>query len=218
MRGFQTAFEESEKRLRRDCHSLKIDKASFENRVLPCQLKQCRGACCHDGVRLSRSEVEVLFDLLEANKSFFESIIPGFPNDPFEHDSDGWKTATSLRESMGESEEYPAHFPATACVFLTEDSLCGLQLLALKENRHRWFYKPIPCWLHPMKILEGETLCLTFVDEKSDPQRTESYPGFACQTACGKIRENGIPAINNFEAEIQFLEEILGRKLLEKSR
>jgi len=40
-------------------------------------------------------------------------------------------------------ENYPAHFDETACVFLLDDARCGLQVLASRDGKHPWYYKPL---------------------------------------------------------------------------
>ena len=53
-------------------------------------------------------------------------------------------------------ENYPAHFDETACVFLLDDARCGLQVLAGRDGKHPWYYKPLSCWLLPIKISDSE--------------------------------------------------------------
>jgi hypothetical protein len=116
------------------------------------------------------------------------------------------RTAVKPRAFHALVPDYPAHFPDTACAFLTPDARCALQVIAEAEGRHPWTYKPLACWLHPISI-SPERIALP--DEATDP-----YPGgFATQTHCGRSEPCGVPAREILADELAFLGEILGRDL-----
>ncbi len=105
--------------------------------------------------------------------------------------------------------DFPAHFPATACAFLMDDARCALQALAMNEGRHPWYYKPLPCWLHPITIRPGRWPAVYLPDESNDPLTEENYPGFAPWTPCGKTCETGKPAREVLAEELRFLKGII---------
>lgn len=108
-------------------------------------------------------------------------------------------------------DDYPDHFPETACVFLLGDGRCGLQILAQRHHKHPWYYKPFPCWLHPIKIANG---ALRLYDEASDPDRYPGYDGFVTRTFCGRTAEDGCPAATLLHEELEYLSVLSGRDLV----
>jgi hypothetical protein len=107
--------------------------------------------------------------------------------------------------------EYPQHFDQTACVFLLDDSHCGLQVLGQLDGKHPWYYKPFSCWLLPIKMYNGE---IHLFDYYGDPFRFPDYDGFFACIFCGRTSECGQPAAITLRVELEFLGRLLDRDLL----
>jgi hypothetical protein len=107
--------------------------------------------------------------------------------------------------------DYPAHFEETACVFLMNDSRCGLQVLANRDGKHPWYYKPFSCWLLPIKIWKSEIHLYT---DETDPFRFPDYEGFTSRTCCGRTSESGLSAAEVLKPELEYLGRLLGRDLV----
>ena len=159
--------------------------------------------CCHDGVYLGAEEQQVVAgvyegDFLETRKGRVKT-----------------RTVEAGQNLLGDG--YPTHFPKTRCVFLDEEHRCRLQLKATAEDRHPWFWKPFPCWLHPLGFLQEESSSrpiLSLPTLAKDPAKKEGYPGFASCTTCGRREESGPPAWETLLVELTFLSEISGRNLV----
>ena len=199
-----TAYPELEKELARQVREAALDHQAFETPLHLCELSRCGGMCCHDGVFLGSEEATVIAALVE-------------DDEPFERRGGRLKTRTTSALDSQLGEGFPSHFLKTRCTFLDENHHCFLQKKALKAEKHPWFWKPFPCWLHPMTFMRDEGSrrpILTLPTAGKDPQRSENYPGFASQTPCGQLREGGQPAWRVLSEELRFLGLIGGRDLL----
>lgn len=192
-------YAKYEGELRGNLHGLAVDEGSLQRRVKACDLGQCRAMCCHDGVFVSAEERATIRGM--------------FGEEALETRDGKWKTRTREAEEGELGENYPAHFPRTRCVLLDENHHCELQKRAIAEGKHPWFYKPAPCWLHPLTItpLPNGRPLLTLPSPQDDPQTREGYPGFAPFTTCGKETADGTPAHQTLAKEVEFLMGILGR-------
>ncbi|MBK1833003.1 hypothetical protein [Roseibacillus ishigakijimensis] len=198
-----TAFPHLEADLAQTVREAALDGESFRTPLRLCELSRCRAMCCHDGVFVGPEE---------------QTVLTGeFPGEHFEQRGRRLKTRTV---AAGEEElgvGYPGHFPRTRCVFLDEKHHCRLQSRAMAEGRHPWFWKPFPCWLHPLGFRRqpgsGRPL-LSLPTAQDDPAAGEGYPGFASCTPCGKAEATGQPAWQTLRAELAFLSEISGRDVL----
>ena len=198
-----TGFPLLERDLAQTVREAALDHESFQTPIRACELGRCRGMCCHDGVFVGAEERGVIEGLLEG--------------DLFETRKGKLKTRTVRAEEGILGEGFPGHFPKTRCVFLDEQHFCRLQSLAVKEGRHPWFWKPFPCWLHPLgfRTVEGSSRSLlSLPTREDDPAEGVGYPGFASCTTCGKEDGEGEPAWKILRAELQFLGEIGGRDLV----
>jgi hypothetical protein len=221
-----SAFENTLRALGDLVRVLEIDFTALSRPLNRCDLGRCRGTCCHDGVYLDRDEVDVLTDLLARHQHEIESIgaiLPEAPivNGQWRNRVSGPKTATRPEKMSENAENYPSHFPDTACVFLLNDARCALQQFAIDHDLDPWFYKPATCWLHPLSIEQpGDgSVRLTLHDPESDPQRFPDYDGFASQTPCGvSPASGGQPAWEILSPEIKRLGVIGGRDLLGEIR
>lgn len=198
-----TGFVELEKDLAQTVREAGVDFESFETPIRACELKRCRGMCCHDGVYVGEEEKRVIEEVLEG--------------DFFEKREGRWKTRTVTAEEQLLGEDFPSHFPQTRCVFLDGNHHCRLQSLAMEQGRHPWFWKPFPCWLHPLGFRREKgisRLVLSLPTKGADPAVEEGYPGFASCTTCGKRDEIGEPAWQVLDPELSFLSQIGDRDLV----
>ncbi len=183
-----------------------LDHESFQTPIRACELSRCRGMCCHDGVFVGGEERRVIAELLE-----------GVEGDYFEEKEGRWKTRTLTAREDQLGEDYPSHFPRTRCQFLDENHHCRLQSRALKEEQHPWFWKPFPCWLHPLSFrreaASGRPV-LSLPRLGKDPAAEPGYDGFASCTTCGRAESTGEPAWQVLAPELSFLSELSGRDLL----
>ena len=214
-----TAYPEEEASLRRRMDGGRMDAASFQRRVARCEISTCRGMCCYDGVYVSQESAGVIERVAMEHGEFFVGLDLRLP-DRVIVDGDwpwkrgGLKTAVTHRAFSATVKGFPSHFTDTACVFLTGDGRCALQLLSIHLGRHPWYYKPVKCWMHPV-TLEGESqAALLLHDERTDPYRFPGYDGFVSQIFCGRTCTGGAPASVVLTDELTFLSRIVGRNLV----
>ncbi len=218
-----TAYPEEEASLRRRLDGGSVDARSFQRRVARCEIATCRGMCCHDGVYLSRESAAAVERVAAEHARFFVGLGLRLPDRVIVEGAWPWKrgglkTAVAPRPFSMVVPGYPAHFPDTACVFLTQDGRCSLQLLSLHLDRHPWYFKPVKCWMHPI-TLEGEARAVLLLhDERTDPYRFPGYEGFVSRILCGKTCPGGRPASSVLAEELAFLSRIVGRDLLSEAQ
>lgn len=210
-----TAFPETEKWLRDNCADAELDIPAFRRRLARCELSNCRGMCCYDGVYVDRNTAEVLGQISQARRAEFResgAILPTavITEGVWRDGSSGLKTATRPAELRARVGDFPDHFDDTSCVFRIDDGRCSLQTLAMKDGRHPWSYKPLVCWLFPINVSPER---ITLYDEDTDPYRYPDYDGFASRTFCGRTAAHGRPAWEVLRPELEFLGRILGRDL-----
>ncbi len=218
-----TAYPETLAWLGETVSAMSVDADSLRRPLRCCDLAECRGTCCHDGVYLDVEEAKVLREVVEESRAEIEAMGLELPERVVVYGSwrdevSGPKTAVRQEPRHGVVAGYPTHFPETACVFLLPDARCALQALAMKCGLPPWFYKPLTCWLHPLAIegvVEGRPV-LVLHDEESDPQRFPDYDGFVSRTPCGRTCAEGEPAWRVLEEELRFLGELGGRDLVEE--
>jgi hypothetical protein len=214
-----TAYPEEEASLRRRMGGGGVDAASFQRRVARCEISTCRGMCCHDGVYVSEESAAVIQRAASEHADFFVDLDLRLPDRVIVEGDWPWKrgglkTAVTHRAFSRTVKEFPSHFTDTACVFLTDDGRCALQLLSVRLGRHPWYYKPIKCWMHPV-TLEGESRAVLLLhDEHTDPYRFPGYDGFVSRIFCGRTRPGGAPASVVLADELTFLSRIVGRNLV----
>jgi len=210
-----TAYPKSDAWLKNLLDDANIDVASLERRLSRCDLRRCKGMCCNDGVYVDEETAEGLRALARDEAAFFanegvtlpaEVIVEG----AWRGEPSGTKTAVRPRD-VSSIEGYPAHFPATACVFMSEDGRCSLESLARARDEHPWHYKPLTCWMHPLTIDTDAWITLRVHDEKTDPHRYPDYDGFVTKTRCGATDPNGAPARETLREELEVLGAIVGR-------
>lgn len=214
-----TAYASDEATLRRRLAHGTVDAYSFRRSVARCEISRCGGMCCYDGVYVSQESAAVITQLAETHTAFFAALGLDLPDRVIVEGNWAWKrgglkTAVRHRAFANTVEGYPAHFEDTACVFLTGDGRCGLQLLSVHLGRHPWSCKPVKCWLHPITLEGDEPSVLILHNEETDPYRLPGYDGFVPVIFCGKTRPDGAPAYAVLSEELIFLSRIVGRDLL----
>lgn len=210
-----TIFVRAAALLRERLRGASVDRHEFERRLSRCKLADCHGVCCHDGVPVDDDTARTIESLARTRASDLSEMGLSMPEEVIVDNQ--WqglvskKTAVRSFAFRSRVDGYPSHFPETACVFLLDDGRCGLQILAQRDDKHPWYYKPFACWLHPIKIA-GSAIHL--YDETSDPNRYPDYDGFVCRTFCGRTAKDGCAAGDLLQDELRYLGWILGRDLL----
>jgi hypothetical protein len=192
----------------------RIDHASLSRRLKRCDLNVCKGMCCYDGVYLSEAAAHVLDAVFQEYAGFFASHGIGLTNAVIRKIEAGaevyWKTETVPHPFSTLVRDYPSNFNDTACAFMVKDGRCSLQLLAEHTGHHRWFYKPVGCWRHP--ITRGPTDdVILFLAGEEHPH--PNYDDYVPLTQCGKTEPDGEPASSLLSEEIEFLSALFGRDL-----
>lgn len=214
-----TAYASDAAMLRRRLANGTVDARSFQRPVPRCDISRCQGMCCYDGVYVSEESAAVITSLAERHADFFTNLGLDLPRQvivegEWRRRRGGVKTAVRARDFSATVAGYPAHFEDTACVFLTRDGRCALQLLSEREGRHPWYYKPMKCWLHPITIEGDGQSVLVLHSRETDPYRLPGYDGFVSTIFCGRTFPGGAPASTVLAKELIFLSWIVGRNLL----
>jgi hypothetical protein len=209
-----TAFKNSQQSLRNKLATAKINRKEFQRRLKGCSLSTCLGTCCYDGASVDDETAKIVQQLADDRRSDFTAMGLNLPETVIE--SSEWngvvgKKTKSRPFQRPSINDYPAHFNKTACVFLLKDGRCGLQILSEADGKHRWYYKPFTCWLHPIKLSKD---AIRLYDETSDPNILPKYPGFVIRAFCGRTEECGRPAAEVLAEELDFLGKLLDRDLL----
>ena len=214
-----TAYPDDEASLRSRVAGGRVDAESFRRPVARCEISTCRGMCCYDGVYVSRESATVIRRVAKEHAEFFAALDLQLPDGVIVEGDWSWKrgglkTAVTPRAFSETVEGFPPHFNDTACVFLTGDGRCSLQLLSLHLGRHPWYYKPVKCWMHPITLEGEEHAALLLHSDRTDPYRFPGYDGFVSRIFCGRTCAGGAPAALVLADELTFLSRIVGRDLL----
>jgi hypothetical protein len=168
-----------------------------------CTTGECRAACCLYGVWIDRLEAQEI----RANAALIAPHLRpeyGDPRDWFdgrEEPDENAPSGVTLHSGIVPDEE---HYGGTACVFLREDHLCGLQVAANANGLHPWHFKPFYCILHPLDLDEQGRITLDETNLLLDE------PG-----SCLRAARQPISLLETFEPELRYL---LGEKAYEKLR
>lgn len=179
--------------------------ADGQLRLSRCDLSQCEGRCCYDGVYLQPGEEDFLRQLVQRlpglrAKLPEEFIVDGYWNgEPM-----GRKTATRAHEYR--SADFPAHFTRTRCVFADAQGLCELEKLGRRNGLHPWTFKPNTCWMFPLQDDAGEP-AEPVRGAADDPYFTPDYPGYASCVPCGRHDQQGRPWSEALQEEIGYLQQ-----------
>lgn len=169
-----------------------------------CDIRQCEGRCCYDGVYLQPAEELFLHELVARVPELAAKL-------PAEYIIDGWwggerlgrKTAT--RPVEYKAQDFPAHFTRTRCVFSDSVGYCELEKFARSRDLHPWTFKPTTCWMFPLQDDDG-TPAEPVQGLEDDPYVAPDYAGYASCVACGKHDPAGIPWRQALAREIAYLE------------
>lgn len=177
-----------------------------ELKLRRCDVAQCHGLCCYDGVYLLDGEELLLREVVRRYPDQF----PGLPADFLIEFTDRkkitwWKTA--IRPHEYPAGTLPAHFTATRCVFADEKThYCQLQSLAMRLGVHRWTFKPSACWLCPLKVDEGEILLPPEPGELDHDYEDAEHPGYTSFLPCGHHDPAGEPWYDVLDQELEYYE------------
>lgn len=213
-----TVFRDSEIAVRAQYGHARLDAEEFQRKINRCSLANCKGTCCYGGVRVDDDTARVLQQLSIERAPAFREMGLNLPNSVVAKTE--WQgvpgNITALKPFPFRSSvaKFPADFDETACTFLMQDGRCGLQLLAELDGKHPWYYKPLSCWLFPIKLWKSE---IRLFNKETDPFRFLGYNGFVSQTFCGRTAECGLPAVQALEPELTYLGQILNRDLMKEA-
>jgi hypothetical protein len=173
-------------------------------RLSACDVTQCEGRCCYDGVYLQPGEEEFLRELVAKVPQLGAVVPQDFIVDGYwDGELLGRKTATRPHDYR--SADFPAHFTRTRCVFADQQGFCELEKFARGNGQHPWSYKPTTCWMFPLQDEDGavaEPVC----GQEDDPHCTPAYPGYASVVSCGRHDAAGKPWREALVREIAWLE------------
>ncbi len=214
-----TAYPADEDRVRQRMARAVVDAGSFSRPLKRCDIAKCQGMCCHDGVYVRETTALILEGIARQHADFLAGLGLKLPSRVIVEGS--WpcepgylKTAVWPRALSQRVQGYPAHFRDTACMFLTPDARCALEVLSVHLSRHPWHYKPIDCWLYPIAFEDEEEVRLVLYSYETDPLRLPGFDGFVSQTFCGRTYPDGEPAWMVLREELRFLSRIGRRDLL----
>jgi hypothetical protein len=214
-----TAYPRAEAWLRDYLAHAPVAVDTLRRPLTRCELTACQGMCCHDGIFLDNDEPAVLTELVQREGDFFRSLGLTLPEPVVVHGEfkdmvSGPRTALVPRSWRGRIEGFPAHFEDTACCFLLDDGRCSLQVLSAARGKHRWYYKPIGCWMHPLTMDCTPEPAIGLHTLQSDPYRLPGYEGFVSRTFCANACQGGSPAYETLREELTMLGAIIGRDLV----
>jgi len=210
--------EQDKAALRARFHDAVLDVAAFLKNYQPCELCTCKAQCCYTGTVLQDGEKKIIRDVMKRHVVSLKEWLPHLPKVPFETVellgvTNHTCTMTKVR-SYNYPQTLPEHFDETCCVFADDDGKCGLQRLSLQQKQHPWWYKPLDCWLHPIRLIADPKAMITIPTEKNDPYKTDGYPGYTAFTPCGVAARNGEPGYKVFSEELRALGDLLERDLI----
>lgn len=98
----------------------------------------------------------------------------------------------------------PEHFTATRCVLCLPGGRCAPQVAAEAAGLHPWTWKPLACYLHPLRLGERGTALVPPPTAADDPDRAPDYPGFSSSTPCGADHADGEAFTDTLADEIAY--------------
>ena len=230
-----TAYPQTEQGCRDQLSQADIDVDSFRQNLQRCSLSACHGMCCYNGVPVNQETAEVIQKVVKEEADFFKTIGLNLPteviiDDPEYHKfpihTKEWgylgsikKTAVKEKPFSSLVNDYPSHFTNTACVFLMDDSRCGLQEMSKAKGLHPWYYKPFVCWLFPILIAPGENQPkIVLPSPSSDPWYVPEYDynGLCSKVPCGQPSDSGQLGYILFQDELKFFSDIVGRNFVQE--
>ncbi|MEN8907398.1 MAG: hypothetical protein ABF289_15685 [Clostridiales bacterium] len=178
---------------------IKVEKFYFDElddrpRLKGCNLDNCDGICCYEGVYMNNEdEEEFIKKVVDDNKDYFSFLPEVFIKDNNWNDKIlGRKVVT--RPYKTKMKDYPKHFGKTMCSFSSGNGICSLQKLATDSDMHPWKYKPKTCWMFPvMGFYFGIPMSPPKKEDKDPSYIDDSYPGYVKYLPCGKESDKGEP-------------------------
>ena len=157
-----------------------------------CGFPACRAACCLYGVWvdiIERDRILASAELVGScltpdhceSSTWFETIHEADPHTP-----SGEVVHTRVLENV-------SHYGGTGCVFLREDSKCGLQVAGELQLNDPWRLKPFYCILHPLDL-----------DEEGRITLDETALLVEEAASCLVRAEEEIPLLKTFEPELRY--------------
>lgn len=230
-----TAYPQTEQACRDELSQGTLDIDSFKQNRQRCSLSSCHGMCCHHGTHVNQETAEVIQIVAEEEADFFKSLGLDLPKEVIIDDEDyedfpvenlEWKGLCSIKKTAVKEKhissivnDYPSHFKNTSCVFLLDDSRCGLQELSKAKGLHPWHYKPFTCWLFPILIAPGQNQPeIVLPSPETEPWYFPEYgyDGFFTKVLCGKPSDSGQLGYVLLQEELKFLSEIVGRNFVQE--
>jgi hypothetical protein len=175
-------------------------------RLSGCDINCCEGMCCYDGVYLETQEEEFLRELVAKVPELRAGLPEEFIVDGY-WDGEYLGRKTAIRPVQYRNPDFPAHFTRTRCVFADSRGYCRLESFARARGLHRWAFKPAMCWMFPLDVSECGQPEAPPVSPHDDPWRTDTHPGYATITGCGRHREDGKPWREVLAVEIEYLQQ-----------
>ncbi len=139
-------------------NGMKIDPIIFKQGfVKGCDMSICSGQCCNWGVYMDRDFQPVIMTYENQIKEVF---------DEFQlKDTSKW-----FEEELEEDSDFPSGYAIgtelyinsqgiTQCVFKDKNHYCSLQVMAMKNNMHKWAVKPKYCIMYPLTIIDNVLTC-----------------------------------------------------------
>lgn len=207
------AMPETKKYFKRRLLRAPVDYDSFLTPLQLCNLDECCGMCCYDGVCVDDDELHYIKAVMDAHPKHFKEI--GLTSDNAFEGAEflGAETMKTKEKKFKypKRANFPKHFRNTACVFRYDDGKCSLQALAMQHGEHPWAYKPFSCWLHPISLERDDKTILWIPRKETDHLKERGYPGYAPYTGCGCEVKGGKPAYRVLKEEIKTLSAIVGR-------
>jgi hypothetical protein len=179
----------------------------YNTKLKTCDIDSCKGMCCYDGIYLMDGEEEYLKNIVQEFKEYFSFLPDNFIVDG------NWKNVvtgrkTEIRKYNSVASDFPNHFERTLCVFAKDDGKCSLQSLAYELNIHKWTFKPVGCWMFPLRVKNGKLVPPT-VKQKDDPDYfDDTYPGYSTYVRCGKNAQDGDVYERVLSEEIEYIKSL----------
>ena len=143
---------------------LKIDPIIFTQGFVPgCNIGICGGECCDWGVYMDKDFKNIIMkfekeiqDVMDENQikdsgQWFEKEIVNDSDFP-----SGFAIGTEIYENKSGNEQ---------CIFKDKNNFCSIQVMAMKNNMHKWAVKPKYCIMYPLTIVDN---VLTYDEEHSE--------------------------------------------------
>lgn len=138
------------------------DRMYQKEPIQRCELHACGGACCLYGVWVGLEERDKIIENWEGISPFMleeNRDVKTWFQDKLDQDQN-FEGGTVVHTRIVPNA---SHYGRTACVFLAEESKCALQVASEHLGKHRWFFKPFYCILHPLDLDKNGMITL---DEK----------------------------------------------------